>query len=69
MNKGALGLFLIMGLVLGGAAYASSTGVGVPQPEKKPVSIREGSVRGPNSSGSNRRYRSVFMYGGFLHGK
>jgi hypothetical protein len=69
MNKGAAGLFIVMGLVLGGAAYASSAGMGIPQPEKQPVSIREGSTRGPNNSGTNRRYRSVFMYGGFLHGK
>jgi len=69
MNKGALALFAIMGLALGGAAYASSTGMGVPQPENQPVSIREGSARGANQTGTNRRYRSVFMYGGFLHGK
>lgn len=68
MSKAAIGLFLILATVFGGVAIASNTGLGVPRPTLNPVSIREGSARGPGG-GAGRRYRSVFMYGGYLHGK
>ena len=69
MSKGALALIGIMGLALAGSAVASSSGFGVPQPEKQPVSIREGSARGSAAAAGSRRYRSVFIAGGIYHGK
>jgi hypothetical protein len=69
MSKGAIMLVGIMGLALAGSAVASSRGFGVPQPEKQPISIREGSARGNASGNSSRRYRSVFIAGGIYHGK
>lgn len=68
MSKGAMALIAIMGLALAGTAVASSSGFGVPQPDKKPISIREESARG-NTTGSSRRYRGVFIAGGIYHGK
>ncbi|MCA9254499.1 MAG: hypothetical protein KDA33_02630 [Phycisphaerales bacterium] len=68
MSKGAVILVAVMGLALAGSAWASSSGFGVPQPEKQPLSIREESARGDTSGGS-RRYRPVFISGGVYHGK
>jgi len=69
MSKGAFALIGIMGLALAGSAVASSSGFGGPQPEKQPISIREGSARGNATGNSSRRYRSVFIAGGIYHGK
>lgn len=69
MSKGAIALIAVMGLSLAGTAWASSSGFGVPQPEKQPISIREGSARGNTTGNSSRRYRSVFIAGGIYHGK
>ncbi|MCB9852347.1 MAG: hypothetical protein H6819_04565 [Phycisphaerales bacterium] len=69
MSKGATALMAVMGLVLAGTALASSSGFGVPQPEKQPISIREGSARGNGANSGSRRYRPVFISGGIFHGK
>lgn len=69
MSKGTIALIAVMGLGLAGSAWASSSGFGVPQPEKQPISIREGSARGNGTSNSSRRYRPVFISGGIFHGK
>ena len=69
MSKGTTALIAVMGLGLAGSAWASSSGFGVPQPEKQPISIREGSPRGDQTGNRSRRYRTVFIAGGIFHGK
>ena len=54
-------LVLIMIAILGVTAYASRSGWGVPQPDKEPLSIREGSVR---TDTGRVRTRYFFMGGG-----
>lgn len=66
MNKGAAILAIIMGAALFGTSYASTKGIGVPQPDKEPPSIREGSVRTTGSGHYRTRY---FVGGGLLYGK
>ena len=51
-----------------GAMWASSSGMGLKQPTKNPISIREDSARGPTRTG-HYRTRYFFMGGGFHHGK
>lgn len=61
----ALGMCLTV--LTGSAFYAGRVGAGVPRPKKNPISIREGSVKGPLASGrSSVRY---FQGGGFRGGK
>lgn len=66
MNRGTLTLGGMMLALLAGSVWASNRGVGLPKPEKKPVSVREDSAR-PLSGGHHRtRY---FIGGGILRGK
>ena len=65
MTRGAVILTIVMGLLLGGTVWASTTGFGVPQPEDEAPSIREGSAH--LATGHTRtRY---FIAGGYLLGK
>ena len=51
-------------LFIGGATfavYASKTGIGLNKPVKKPISIREGSVKG------NTKHRTRYFMGGGIH--
>lgn len=57
-----------MGAVLAAAVWASQSGVGLPRPAKKPVSIREGS-RTAGHTGKRYRYRRHLIGGGTFHGK
>lgn len=66
MNRGTLTLGGIMLGLLAGSVWASNRGVGLPQPEKEPISIREDSAR-PLKRGHHRtRY---FVGGGIFRGK
>ncbi len=69
MTRGAAILAGIMIVFLGAATWASYRGIGVPQPEKQPISIREESAR--NTPAGTGRYRTRFflMGGGIHHGK
>ena len=68
MSKGIPVLIGAMLLGLVAVAWASSRGVGVPRPAKKPVSIREDSVKGTHS-GTRYRHSRYFVGGGRFHGK
>ncbi len=61
---------LVAGLVgaLAAAAWASSAGIGLQKPMKKPVSIREGSSR-TGHSGHRYRHGRYFVGGGTFRGK
>ncbi len=66
MNKKTLALVALMIGLSYTAVRASASGLGIPKPVKKPISIREGSAK------TNRRglYRTrYFMGGGLLRGK
>ncbi len=65
MNTTSYILAAIMGTMTAGAGFASFNGIGLSQPEKQPVSIREGSVQ--NADGS-RSYGMFFLRGGGVHG-
>lgn len=56
-----------MTAVTAGTIFMSRTGVGLEQPYKEPISIREQSAHG-HSSGSTHR-RSYFVGGGYRGGK
>ncbi|MBT3378459.1 MAG: hypothetical protein HN742_01875 [Lentisphaerae bacterium] len=66
MSKGLPVLLLMMTGLTFGAFRASTSGYGVPQPMKKPVSIREGSVH--PRTGRSGRHRSHYFVGGGFHG-
>ncbi len=51
-----------------GAGHAAVAGWGVPKPEKKPVSLREGSAK-DKPLGSGRRGTRFLIGGGFRGGK
>lgn len=51
-----------------GTVWASKVGVGIPQPEKEPMSIREESARGGAVRSGHHRTR-YFIGGGFRSGK
>ena len=68
MSKGILILAAAMTALAGGLSWASGAGLGVPEPVKKPVSIREGSVRGGHTGTRYRRSR-YFVGGGTFSGK
>ncbi|NOX59050.1 MAG: hypothetical protein GXP29_09365 [Planctomycetes bacterium] len=66
MNRGTLILGGVMLSILAGSVWASNRGVGLPQPEREPISIREDSAR-PLTGGHHRtRY---FIGGGIHRGK
>ncbi len=66
MNRGTIILAGSMLGILALSVWASNRGVGLPQPEKEPISIREGSAR-PSTPGHHRtRY---FIGGGIHRGK
>jgi len=67
MSKGTPVLFLVMAAFAASVTWASVRGFLVKQPEKKPVSIREGSVR-HHSTGRHRRRRTRYFVGGGFHG-
>ena len=62
MIKGLKLWGVLFSCTLGGAFYAASSGYGVPQPSKNPMSIREGSMK-VTSDGRKARY----FYGGGIH--
>lgn len=67
MSRGTWILIGVMGLTFVGLSWASSRGLGIPQPTKEPVSIREGSPRGGTPGRAFRpRY---FIGGGVFSGK
>ncbi len=49
--------------------WASNIGLGVPQPEKNPLSIREDSARGQRTGSGHYRTRYFFIGGGMHGGK
>ena len=64
--KKKLGILALGWLGLAGTAtWASTSGLGVPKPEKEPVSIREGSVRPGAASGY---YATRYFLGGGSRG-
>ncbi|VAX37838.1 hypothetical protein MNBD_PLANCTO02-94 [hydrothermal vent metagenome] len=65
MGKATYIFAALMGTVTAGTGFASFSGMGLPQPEKKPKSIREGSVR--NSDGRWGR-SAYFIRSGGIHG-
>ena len=52
---------------LGASYMAAANGAGIPQPDKQPMSVREGSVRGTGVTGRGH-YRTRYFVGGGLHG-
>ncbi len=58
--------FLCVGTA--GALWASQKGMGLPQPDKSPPSLREESARGKSVGTGHRRTR-FFMGGGLQRGK
>lgn len=58
-------LVVVMTLLTGTAIWAGHAGVGLEQPTKNPISIREQSVRGQ----TGRRPIRYFMLGGIHRGK
>ncbi|MBU0638038.1 MAG: hypothetical protein KKB50_04175 [Planctomycetes bacterium] len=67
MRMSTIVLCLVMTGCLALVCWASSIGLGVPQPTKEPLSIREDSARGTLQRGHHRtRY---FVGGGIFHGK
>ena len=64
MSRMTLLLIGAMGLTTGMAYWASGRGLGLPAPEKNPISIREGSAR-TAQGGYRTRY---FLLGGGIHG-
>lgn len=66
MTRNGTILLVLTLLCLGGAVWASSTGFGLPQPEKNPPSIREESVR---ISGTGHHRTRYFIGGGIRRGK
>ncbi|MDP7423351.1 MAG: hypothetical protein QGH40_15885 [bacterium] len=58
---------LVAGMLLlsGFLTWASTSGAGVPKPVKKPISIREGSVR--TAAAGTRRHRRSRYFGGGGH--
>lgn len=54
----------VMLVVVAGVVWASMTGFGVQKPYKKPISIREGSVR---SSAGGQTSRTRYFVGGGIH--
>jgi len=65
MSKGLPILIVALAGLTGLSHWASVVGMGAPKPEKKPVSIREGSVR----HGTGRMRTRYFVGGGILAGK
>ncbi len=66
MNRGTMILGSVMLGILVGSVWASNHGLGLPQPGKEPISVREDSAR-PLTGGHHRtRY---FIGGGIHHGK
>ena len=59
--------FLVLGLLGASSlvAWASHSGLGVPQPTKSPVSIREESARGKKWGAGHHRTR--YLFGGGIH--
>ncbi len=66
MSKGIPILFLALSGLTGGLFWSSAKGVSVQPPEKKPVSIREGSRHIGRAGHHRTRY---FIGGGLHHGK
>jgi len=69
MNKGTAILGGLMGTLLMGSVYASTKGIGVPQPEKQPPSIREQSTAGRLNRSGNHGTRFFLIGGGPRFGK
>jgi hypothetical protein len=61
-----LAIAVILLGVVGMTVWASRVGLGLPQPEKEPPSIREGSARIEQAGHHRTRY---FVGGGILRGK
>ena len=69
MTKGIVFLLIVL---IGGSAFVhviSVGGWGIPRPSKKPVSIREGSVRGVGTTGTRYPRTRYFSGGGMRGGK
>ena len=66
MSKGIPILILAMIGLTAGVTWSSFAGMGVPNPVKKPISIREGSARHPRHGRRRARY---FVGGSHRHGK
>jgi|GEM_PF-1075242 len=69
MSKGTLVLAAVMGTLLMGSVYASTKGIGVPQPDKEPPSIREGSTAGRINRSGHHGTRFFLIGGGPFYGK
>lgn len=69
MSKGSGVLALLMGGALAGSVFASTKGIGVPQPEKQPPSIREGSTAGRINGSGHHGTRFFLIGGGPFYGK
>lgn len=66
MTRGTLILIGVMLVLMAGTIWASTVGLWLPQPDKEPVSIREGSARPLGSGHHSTRY---FVGGGIFGGK
>ncbi len=69
MHRSTLWLIAVMFAALLATTWAASTGFGAPQPEKNPISIREGSARGERLGSGHYRTRYFFIGGGLHTGK
>lgn len=69
MSRAALGLLGVMSMGTLGGAYASMAGVGLPDPEKQPISIREGTPRQSTGYFRSDHYRGGIVGGGMFMGK
>ena len=56
----------VMAGIMGATIHATGSGMGIPQPMKKPVSIREGSTK--VTSNGRTYYRTRYFVGGGIHG-
>ncbi len=68
MTRGGWTLAGVMLLAAAAVTWASQRGIGLPQPARQPVSVREGSVRAPLSGAGHHRTR-YFVGGGMFAGK